>query len=63
MGLDCAACGSQKMLCVHHVDENPQNNAESNLQTLCNSCHSFWHAAAKRAGVVPAGRMPKLFGS
>ena len=32
----------------------------SNLQTLCKSCHDFWHATAKRLGRPVAGRMPSL---
>lgn len=29
---------------VHHRDENPVNNADSNLQSLCASCHSRSHS-------------------
>lgn len=29
------------MLDVDHCDGNPSNNNESNLQTLCKSCHGF----------------------
>lgn len=25
---------------VHHLDNNPRNNSEDNLQPLCASCHS-----------------------
>ncbi len=59
----CETCGSSSKLTQHHCDENPLNNAEANLQTLCLYCHNFWHAAAKRAGMIPAGRMPPLFRS
>lgn len=59
----CEACGSTSKLSVHHFDEEPKNNALANLQTLCLSCHNFWHGAAKRFGQTPAGRMPPLFRS
>ena len=57
----CEICGSSSNSTVHHIDENPMNNALSNLQPLCINCHSFWHAVAKRAGVTKPGRFPPLF--
>jgi hypothetical protein len=41
----CAWCGKTeseegKKLAVHHIDYDKQNNEESNLVPLCNSCHS-----------------------
>ena len=27
-------------LCIHHIDNNPKNNSEDNLITLCMTCHS-----------------------
>jgi 5-methylcytosine-specific restriction endonuclease McrA len=38
----CARTGTT--LHVHHKDENPMNNAESNLMTLCGSCHRRAHS-------------------
>ncbi len=38
----CQVCGEQedgKTLSVHHIDYNKENNSESNLVTLCTSCH------------------------
>ena len=43
----CACCGKQcipnnrphDLLQVHHIDENPQNNAFENLIPLCAVCH------------------------
>jgi 5-methylcytosine-specific restriction endonuclease McrA len=29
---------------VHHLDHNPRNDAPSNLQSLCWSCHSSHHS-------------------
>jgi len=28
---------------VHHIDENPANNAQENLITLCSTCHAVHH--------------------
>lgn len=39
----CEKCGSTKHLCVHHIDRDRQNNIDSNLQTLCKSCHQREH--------------------
>lgn len=57
---NCEACGDSKRLAVHHCDQDQTNNDPSNLQTLCKSCHDFWHATAKRLGRPVAGRMPSL---
>lgn len=39
----CENCGSPsisgKILTVHHLDGNPQNNAYENLVALCQACH------------------------
>jgi len=35
----CQRCGSKKNLMVHHKDGNRKNNAASNHETLCWSCH------------------------
>lgn len=50
----CEACGREGRLHVHHVDENPSNNAPSNLRTLCPSCHRKSHSRNFKAdGVTP----------
>jgi len=36
---ECVICGDFGK-CVHHIDYNKQNNSESNLITLCRSCHT-----------------------
>ena len=56
----CEACGSTTRLQVHHIDQHPENNQASNIQTLCKSCHDFWHTTAKRLGKPIAGKMPTL---
>jgi hypothetical protein len=57
----CEACGTEFETAVHHLDENPLNNDASNHQTLCMSCHSFWHAVRKRSPRPLPDRMPRLF--
>lgn len=43
----CESCGKpHRKLHVHHRDENPANNAEGNLKTLCPSCHKLSHVRA-----------------
>ena len=58
----CEACGwpHKRSLVAHHVDQDITNNAPENIQTLCKTCHDFWHATAKRLGRSIAGRMPSL---
>ena len=59
-GPECECCGFKSRLHVHHCDQDQTNNDLSNLQTLCQYCHDFWHAMAKRHGKTVAGRMPRL---
>lgn len=33
-------------LCIHHIDNDPSNNAEDNLITLCMRCHSVLYKKA-----------------
>ena len=41
----CEICGrDDTRLLVHHLDENPQNNSQGNLMTLCGSCHCHIHS-------------------
>lgn len=39
----CQICGATEILNVHHIDGNPKNNDQSNLMTLCASCHATFH--------------------
>lgn len=39
----CVKCYTTEKICVHHIDENPENNNEDNLQILCRSCHTTLH--------------------
>lgn len=45
----CELCSSRENLQVHHKDRNVENNASSNLQTLCASCHNKEHWKDRRA--------------
>lgn len=56
----CEGCGSTERLHAHHVDGKPQNNEDSNIQTLCVFCHNFLHATAERLGWIQPGRLPPL---
>jgi cell fate (sporulation/competence/biofilm development) regulator YmcA (YheA/YmcA/DUF963 family) len=46
--MKCAICGSTDSLCVHHIDgydeNNPQNNEDNKMITMCRTCHARTHA-------------------
>lgn len=60
-GLRCEACGVTRRLHAHHVNGDITLTTSANVQTLCNNCHNFWHAALERRGLPISGRMPALF--
>ncbi len=39
----CERCSATRFLIVHHRDRDRYNNADSNLETLCRSCHAIEH--------------------
>jgi hypothetical protein len=39
----CERCGGRLTLQRHHKDRNPTNNAPSNLEVLCQTCHKAEH--------------------
>lgn len=57
---NCEACGFNRRLQAHHVNENWRDNSPVNIQTLCIHCHSFWHGLHRRHGVAAMKRMPRL---
>lgn len=59
-GKECEACGTTKQLQAHHLDQDWMNNTKENIQTLCKTCHDFWHTTARRLGRKIAGRMPRI---
>lgn len=52
----CEVCKGQERLHVHHMDGNHHNNALTNLQTLCASCHRKLHSVTlcDHSGSLPA---------
>ena len=42
----CQYCGyrSEKFQIIHHADDNPDNNDESNLVTICQMCNVILHS-------------------
>ena len=44
--LKCGHDGSEFLLHVHHIDMDKMNNDESNLATVCGSCHTRIHAGS-----------------
>jgi len=56
----CMWCKKVKAQEIHHIDENPSNNKQSNLIPLCGTCHNRVTAGEisreqlrKRKGVKP----------
>lgn len=46
----CELCGSDKYLCIHHLDHNRENNSIENLQCLCKKCHQKHHIKRDKKG-------------
>lgn len=40
----CVVCGENKIVAVHHMDENKKNNDPKNLVPLCPTHHGYWHS-------------------
>jgi hypothetical protein len=43
-GKKCILCGEDKIVEVHHMDENHKNNNPKNLVPLCPTHHQYWHS-------------------
>ena len=52
--MKCELCGSEKYLCIHHLDHNRENNNISNLQCLCKKCHQKHHIKRNKKGQFTA---------
>lgn len=52
--MKCELCGSEKYLCIHHLDHNRENNNISNLQCLCKRCHQKHHIKRNEKGQFTA---------
>ena len=48
----CAACGFDKIVEVHHLDENHDNNLPENLVLLCPNHHRMWHSNRYKQEVI-----------
>ena len=44
---ECIICGENKIVEVHHLDENNKNNSPNNLIPLCPTHHQYWHSRYK----------------
>lgn len=43
----CCVCGEEKIVAVHHLDENHSNNDPRNLVPLCPTHHQYMHSRYK----------------
>lgn len=41
---ECQICGFDKVVAIHHIDENKQNNSPDNLIPLCPNHHEMYHS-------------------
>ena len=44
---ECVVCGEDKVVAVHHYDENHDNNDPNNLVPLCPTHHQYVHSKHK----------------
>jgi hypothetical protein len=44
---ECIVCGENKIVAVHHYDENHENNSIENLIPLCPTHHQYVHSRYK----------------
>jgi hypothetical protein len=44
---ECVVCGEDKIVSVHHYDENHNNNDPNNLVPLCPTHHQYVHSGYK----------------
>lgn len=44
---ECVICGENKIVAVHHYDENRKNNSPENLVPLCPTHHQYVHSRYK----------------
>lgn len=42
----CQYCGTQRKdhMQINHIDGNPKNHSEDNLEVICSSCHKITHS-------------------
>lgn len=44
---ECIVCGENKIVAVHHLDEDNKNSNPENLIPLCPTHHQYWHSRYK----------------
>jgi len=54
-GVTCEECHKTKAVLVHHIDENPRNNNQSNLKLLCRDCHRAVHKRMNNTRLTTTG--------
>ncbi len=47
-GQKCIVCGEEKILAVHHINENHNDNRPENLVPLCPTHHQYVHSKYKK---------------
>jgi len=45
---ECIICKENKIVEVHHLDENNKNNNPENLIPLCPTHHQYWHSRYRK---------------
>jgi hypothetical protein len=49
----CVVCGFDKIVAVHHIDENHDNNDPKNLIPLCPNHHEMVHSNKYKEEILP----------
>ena len=57
----CVVCGEDKIVAVHHYDENHNNNEPSNLIPLCPTHHHYIHSKWKEEIIDLVSEYRKTF--
>ena len=48
---ECTICGFDKIVAIHHIDENKKNNDPNNLMPLCPNHHEMIHSKKWKAEI------------
>lgn len=59
----CVVCGEDKIVAVHHYDENHHNNDPANLVPLCPTHHQYVHSGYKHLVIEKVNQYVKNFSS
>lgn len=58
---ECVICGENKIVSVHHYDENHENNSIENLIPLCPTHHQYVHSRYKNEVMDTINKYRKEF--